>query len=104
MLFEKLIDLVIFISNFVRIAGEYHINTMDGGSVPMHVMQLAGQIDHGANCSILQSGPMIQGEREIGPSSPVINAARRINHIRHVAGNMSLDFDAKYQCDNSLKR
>ena len=48
-----------YVPNFVRIAGEYHITTMDGGSVPMHVMQLVGRIDHGANCSIVQSGWMI---------------------------------------------
>ena len=30
--------------NFVLIAGEYHITAMDGGSVPMHVMQLVGRM------------------------------------------------------------
>ena len=85
-----------YVPNFVRIAGEYHITTMDGGSVPMHVMQLVGRIDHGA--PLYNQGEWSitdQGEHEIGASSPVFNIARRINHIRHNAGNISPGFWCK---------
>ena len=87
-----------YVHNFVCIAGEYHIITMFKTAGPftwMHVMQLAGRIDRGGECSILQSGRMIQywagRTRNRGDFSSSM-AARRINHIRHVAGNTSPGF------------
>ena len=96
-----------YASNFVHIAGEYHISTMDGGSVPMHVMQLVGRIDHEANAPFYNRGKWFstdQSECEIGPSSPVFNAARRINHIRHVAGSMSPILTQNINVTTVLKR
>ena len=53
----------------------------------MQVMQLAGRMNHGASAPFYNRGKWSsteQGEREIGASLQ-LNAARRINHIRHVA-------------------
>ena len=61
----------------------------------MHVMQLAGRLDHGGECSILHSGRMIQYLSRANANSGrflQLNAARRINHMRHVAGNTSPGF------------
>ena len=58
-IFRSLLQFLV--NYFVCIAGEYHITMFKNGrSVPMHVLQLAGRIDHGGECSILQSGRMIQ--------------------------------------------
>ena len=38
----------------------HNYNVLNDRSVPIHVLQLVGRIDHGGGCSIWQSGRMIQ--------------------------------------------
>ena len=89
----------IFFNYFVRIAGEYHITTMFKMTGPFPYMYLCtaagranrpwGRVLHltiGANDPVLSKASAKSGR------SLQLNAARRINRIRHVAGNTSPGF------------
>ena len=60
----------------------------------MHAMQLAGRIDHGASAPFHNraNDPVLSRANAKSGRFLQLNAARQINHIRHVGGNTSPGF------------